>query len=172
LVTNPLEKFLGAYQFGTYNQTNPNDNYAFVRIEDLWQEDSNSDEDNDDPNTTDQTTDEDPIATTAQTAKSPTTNKSPTTTARLTRARKKPQWLVTDTYDDVAEKKIKALRQCIRKSNHKGFIIKQNPGEPSYRPAWRVVTVDLANSDPRLQHEGRYRVKKWRPKEEDATKRL
>jgi hypothetical protein len=79
---------------------------------------------------------------------------------------------VTVTYDGVAEEKIKELRQSIRKSNHKGFIIKENPGEPPYRLAWRVVTVDLANSDPRVQHEGRYRVTKWRPKEEDATKRL
>jgi hypothetical protein len=38
LVTNPLEKFLGAHQFGTYDQNKDGKDYAFVRIEDLWQE--------------------------------------------------------------------------------------------------------------------------------------
>jgi hypothetical protein len=79
--------------------------------------------------------------------------------------------LDTDTYDDEAKKKIKDLRQTIRKSNHRGFIIKQDPGEPPFRPAWDIVTVDLANSDPQLQ-QGRYIVMKWPPKEENATKQI
>jgi hypothetical protein len=37
---------------------------------------------------------------------------------------------------------------------------------------WGIITVDMANSDPRLTKEGRYRVLEWRPKEEDANKRL
>jgi hypothetical protein len=43
LVTNPLEKFLGPHQFGTYDQNKDGKDYAFVRIEDLWQEEVNKD---------------------------------------------------------------------------------------------------------------------------------
>jgi hypothetical protein len=49
MVTNPLEKFLGAYQSGTYKQTKLSYNYAFVQFKDLWTEDV-------DNNSNDQTT--------------------------------------------------------------------------------------------------------------------
>jgi hypothetical protein len=38
MVTNPLEKFLSAYQFGTYDQSQQNKEFTFMHIEDLWQE--------------------------------------------------------------------------------------------------------------------------------------
>jgi hypothetical protein len=42
MVMNPLETFLGTYKFGAYDQLPPDNNYALVRIEDLWQEDVDS----------------------------------------------------------------------------------------------------------------------------------
>ena len=46
-VTNPLEKNIGLHQFGTFNKA-PNDaNFAFTPIEELWQEETDSDSDDD-----------------------------------------------------------------------------------------------------------------------------
>jgi hypothetical protein len=47
MVTNPLEKFLGAHQFGTYNKYKTNKDFAFVWIEDLWQEEVDDNDNSD-----------------------------------------------------------------------------------------------------------------------------
>jgi hypothetical protein len=77
---------------------------------------------------------------------------------------------VDSAYDSTEAKQIQELKKRIRASNHKAFIIKQDPGNPVYRPAWEVVTVDSSQSDPRLQEEGQYQILSWRPKEDDAKK--
>jgi hypothetical protein len=48
LVTNPLEKCLGAHQLGTYDQNKEGKDYAFVHIEELWQDDIDEGSDNED----------------------------------------------------------------------------------------------------------------------------
>jgi hypothetical protein len=40
------------------------------------------------------------------------------------------------------------------------------------RPQWVIVMVDMANPNPRLIKEGRYRALEWRPKEDDTIKGL
>jgi hypothetical protein len=97
MVTNPLEKFLRAYQFGTCNQTKQTNNYASLRVKDLWQEDVNSDSDHDENQ---EPGANEPMASGIPTEASavPPPNEGPgKTNARPKRTRKKPQWLVTDT---------------------------------------------------------------------------
>jgi hypothetical protein len=79
---------------------------------------------------------------------------------------------VENAYDHTETKIIDELGKNIQKSGHKAFIIKQETGKPPIRPRWVIVTVNLAISDPRLIKEGRYRVLEWRPKDDDANKRL
>jgi hypothetical protein len=85
---------------------------------------------------------------------------------------RRPQKYVENAYDHTEAKVLDELRKNIQKSGHKAFIIKQESGEPPIWPQWVIVTVDLKNSDPRLIREGQYRVLNWRPKDDDALKRL
>jgi hypothetical protein len=180
LITNPLEKFLGAHQFGTYDQNKDGKDYAFVRIEDLWQEEVDNDSDDG------ADTDDAPEPQIPEEASNPpmdiTAERSRTTQApptqpilpgqRPQRQRKRPQKYVENAYDHTTTKLLQDLRKSIQKSNHKGFFIKNAPSMLPNQPQWTIVTVDSTQSDPRLMKEGRYRVREWRPREEDAAKRL
>lgn len=119
MLTHPLGTFLGAYQIGIYDQTEPSKEYAFIRMEDLWQEDVDSDgysdddessddessDDKDGPTPHDGTTTATPISAIPRHLDRPQTN-----TTRPQRTRKKPQLLVGDAYDGTEEKKTKELR--------------------------------------------------------------
>jgi hypothetical protein len=47
IVHNPLEQNLGLFDFGSYHQADPNSPYAFERINQIWQEDIDTDESGD-----------------------------------------------------------------------------------------------------------------------------
>jgi hypothetical protein len=100
------------------------------------------------PNATNRTTDTPAEASYGQTGT--TTPEMTNTNQQPRRHRNKPQWLVENTYDGTEAKQIQELKKQIRASDHKAFIIKQDPGNPAYRPAWEVVTVDWNQSDLRL----------------------
>jgi hypothetical protein len=55
MATNPLQKFLGTYQFGTYNQSQPNKEFTVICIEDLWQEEVKGVDSSDEESNTDKT---------------------------------------------------------------------------------------------------------------------
>jgi hypothetical protein len=44
IVHNPLEQNLGLFDFGSYHQADPNAPYAFERVNQIWQEDIDTDE--------------------------------------------------------------------------------------------------------------------------------
>ena len=97
MVTNPLKKFLGAHQFGTYDQGQPNKDFAFVRIEDLWREEVDGGDSSDE-----ETEPEESTVAEAEPNNSERTRSNPepaNTNRRPQRNRNKPQWLVENAYD-------------------------------------------------------------------------
>jgi hypothetical protein len=164
LSNNPLEKNLGFFDFGKYTKAPESEDYAFVKINEMWNEPieatlHSEEEISDEEEVNDTRTAEDTPTETTQEA----TATAGTTTRKWTRSQDNepntPDKRIRVHNIKTTRKYLKTLWKDITQSRDKLFFIQRHDtGRP--RPEWHLVQIDLEETNPRLaQHTGEYHTK-------------
>lgn len=194
-VTNPLEQYLRIHQFGTYKKAD-DDSFAFIRIEDLWQDEV--DDDDVDDFIVDESQVEEPEQERESTTVTEPMQIDPSQLVDLTdtvdgengnvddseftpipirkrRRRRKPARFRDLEASDETVSTATALRRLynrIESSKDRLFFIKHLP-DGQVLPTWYLVQVDLDETDPIVAKDwGIYHVRWYIRHHEDAKRRL
>jgi hypothetical protein len=164
LVNNPLEHNLGLFDFGKYHQATEDSEYAFVRVNEMWNEpieDDSSDEEHsedkeDEEEREEENTqqEEDPNTATAKTKPKPGTKRQVEITTPLT-----------------DKEVLKALWQEVHKSKDKLFFIRRHETGRDLAE-WHIVQVDEDETNrSKARRYGEYHVRYFIKKDSDSKKK-
>jgi hypothetical protein len=184
LVSNPLEHNLGFYDFGRYTKAAEDADYAFVKLNNMWDEEIqaelNSDDEAENESTEASNSELEDNEKTAEAATTDT-NEQPKGRERARLKRKQNEIESTKTADkrmkqstqeDATISFAKELWNDVRSSVDKLFIIKRRT-ETNKRDDWHLVQLDLDETNNRQARTvGEYHVRYYVRHFGDAKKRL
>ena len=142
LSRNPLEKTLGLPDFGTYKQAAPDSEYAFVKVQDMWQEKLDESEE-----TTEEIEELEIQQAIEEAAREDATRKIEHDSKNLEARSSKRQRREVHTKQTLPRTmRLKMLYDAIQKSKDKLFIIAQSE-EGNMEKTWWIVQVDPEDED-------------------------
>ena len=181
LVSNPLERNLGFYDFGRYTKAPGDADFAFEKINDLWNEeiqaDLNSDDEAEEESTDGNDSELEQTETPAEESKKQTSQtrkelkrKQSTTDIQTTAKRMKTEDNRTKDTDTF----LKEVWNDTQNSADKLYIIKRHDENKQNSAAdWHLVQVDLDETNSRQARKlGEYHVKYYVRQFDDAKKKL
>jgi outer membrane biosynthesis protein TonB len=146
LAHNPLERNLGFFDFGKYTQAPEDEDFAFVKLNEMWNEpidarlDSEDDESEDEPDETTPETPNPPPATTIATV-------TETETAPIPAERTNPNRETTQTHNKRQHTTTKEATRKRRKSMNK----RKRPDEEAPTPDKRIKAANITTTDQYLR---------------------
>jgi hypothetical protein len=170
LVNNPLEQNLGFFDFGKYHKAADAADYAFVRVNEMWDEplapDTSDDEDDDDTEHQPAPAEEDTPNETPNATPDATPNASTTRATRKrkpgtppARSRKKQRSTVTITAPKTRTQELKALWSDTEASQDKLFFIRRHETGKDLAE-WHLVQVDSEEMNTtKAKRHGEYHVR-------------
>ncbi len=187
LVSNPLERNLGFYDFGRYTTAPGDADYAFEKMNDLWDEEIEGDDSDDESNSDAEDDEMDIVADIAETRRPSDEDKDTTRHANQGHSDRKRLKRKQNEDQDTAtpEKRTKRMESArpadwlkemwkeISISVDKLMIVKRKDKQNQRREAWYLAQVDLDETNERRakkvgEHHARCYIRNWI----DAKKRL
>jgi hypothetical protein len=182
LVSNPLERNLGFYDFGRYTKAPGDADFAFEKVNDLWNEEIHAELNSDDEAAEDSMEDNDSeldqITDSIDGEKKNLTNqerkelkrKQETTSPQTLTKRMKTE----DETEKVPEQFLRELWNDMQESTDKLFLIKRHEENKRHSKAeWHLVQIDLDETNNRQARKiGEYHVRYYVRQFDDAKKKL
>jgi hypothetical protein len=165
LVHNPLEKSLGIFDFGKYAQADPTKEYAFIKVNEMWDEpiDNDTDEEEEDEEPNEQNhKDTDHNDTDDEGLTIPKNDKKTTRQKRKrqdTEQDQRPATRSKTQHQEITRRELKQLHEDIKQSEDKLFIIKKREADQQTED-WHVIQIDWEETNhTRARKLGEYHMK-------------